>query len=398
MPARIKNIFIYTFLSSASWEMYKVIYNLYIKASGLSNEVISSFTSLELWGSAIIGLLLGILGDRFGRKKMLIGASLTSGLLAMSRVFIIDPKFLIIIAFILGGTFASRMILLNSYIVQLTDHGNRGKAFGLNFGIMMGSGLFGNMFGGYLGDLLGLKSTLLIASLIYLSSNIMLINIKDGHIKNTQTFKQLFDFRGFSSIEKRVTTGYLMSTAFVGFGAGLFIHFGNIIFKDLFDMSPTSIGIALSIAQVGTAMGSFLSPKLGKKYGPVQYTLLCQLAVIPLIVSLAYVRNPIIFIVIYALRFTFMNMTNPVITTLVMSNLPDDKITTINSLNNFLNNSVRGVATAMFGFIVGSSISGYKTIFLISSIFYLLNFIVFLVIYYPLRNDKKTLILYKREG
>jgi len=192
-------------------------------------------------------------------------------------------------------------------------------------------------------------------------------------------------------------SGYLISTFTVGFGAGLFIHFGNLIFKDLFSMNPTMIGIALSIAQAGTAVGAALSPLLSKKFGALNYTGILQFFVVPLIIGLAYVRDPYMFTVLYALRFSFMNMTSPVMSNIVLSNLPKNKITAINSLNNLLNNLTRTVATALFGIIVGSTVSGYKILFLISGLFYFINFIVFMFIFMPLKNDEKTMNLYKKE-
>lgn len=394
MPKRMKNILWYSFLSSASWNMYQIIFNLYLRDLKMSNVFISGLMSLQLWGSAILGMILGMFGDRYGRKKMLLITSYISGVVILIRAIFPFETLLLWLAFFNGGLFASRMILLNTFIVEVTDHSNRAKAFGYNFGIMMGSGLIGNIIGGALGDVLGLKNTLIISSIVYLLSSITLLKVGDVKIKKKQKISELFNFKSIPKNELHILKGYLLSTFLIGFGAGLFIHFGNLIFKDLFSMTPTMIGVAISIAQVGTALGSFASPYLSKKFGPLEYTLFLQFLVVPLILAFAFVREPYTFTTLYALRFSFMNMTIPVITTLVMSNLPADKITTINSLNNLLNNSTRAIATAMFGIIVGTT-NGYRNLFLISTVFYLLNFFVYLKFFYPLRKEKKTLSLYK---
>ena len=225
------------------------------------------------------------------------------------------------------------------------------KYFGLNFGLNMGSGVFGNLAGGILGESLGLNMTMVMAMVLYAFALIPLsyVRVKDGR----KTMKNIFDFSGFGSSQKKLLALHYSSTLAVGFGAGLFIHFGNLIFKDLFDMSTASIGIALSIAEFGTAVGGTLAKKFGKKFGPLQFRFISQLMVIPLIISLAVVRNPVLFTILYATRFVFMNIATPITNSIVNSYIPSDKISTITGINSLINNTIRSIAAVLFGYIVG---------------------------------------------
>ena len=116
-------------------------------------------------------------------------------------------------------------------------------------------------------------------------------------------------------------------------------------------------------------------------------------------ISLIVVRQPALFVLLYTLRYILMNSASPILSTIINSFVPKEKIATLAGINTFLNNSIRGVAAMLFGIIVGASLSGYNLLFSISTAFYALNAVfsfLFLVRYrrhtivlslYPNRKD-----------
>ncbi|OQY09971.1 MAG: hypothetical protein B6I29_02400 [Marinitoga sp. 4572_148] len=392
----MRNILYYTFLSSVAQSIYRIVFNLFLRDIGFNNTFISHITSLEMIGSAFLGLLIGILGDKIGKKTMLIISSFTFALITFLRISFPTEQILLYTALINGGVLTSRMILLNALIVDITDHDNRGKYFGYNFGIFMGSGLIGNLTGGILGDFFGFSVALLITGIVHLSSNLFLFMVHENKKHHTEvSIKEIFNLKDFNTLQGHIVKIHLIRTFLIGFGAGLFVNFGNVIFKDLFNMNPTIIGIALAIAQLGASLGSIFSSKLSKKFGAYQFTFFLNMLVIPLIISFAYVRDPYLFTVLYALRFSFMNMTNPVSTTIIMSYIPQNKITTISSFRNFLNFIARSVAALLFGYI-SSFDGGYTYLFLISAIFYFVSLLLLKSLFKPILNDEIFLKLYKK--
>ncbi|MDN5343137.1 MAG: hypothetical protein PWP28_2012 [Oceanotoga sp.] len=387
MSKNLKNLILYSFCSSIFWAIYKVVFNLYLRNIGFENDFIGTITSIEMIGSAFLGILIGVLGDRFGKKKLLYFASYGFGLLLFLRVTFPIKTFLLTLSFFSGGFMTSRMMLLNSYIIDITDNSIRGKAFGFNFGVTMGSGLFGNFLGGFLGEFIGFKITLYISAIAYIISNILLYNIPESDKNENTKFKDIFNISDFKEDELYILKYYYIRTFMISFGAGLFVNFGNLIFKDLFDMPPTLIGISLSIAQFGAAMGSIFSPVFSKKIGPMKYVMVLSGLVVPLIISLGFVKSAYLFVILYALRFSFMNMTNPVTMTVVLSSLPKNKVTTINSFRESFNFFARSIAAIMFGLIV-SLPNGYTWLFLISSIFYFFAFIVLFKLFKPIKKGK----------
>ena len=383
MSGYAKNIMIYTTISGTGLSMYRVLYNLFLRNLGYSNDFISAVMSSQLWGTAIIGLLLGFLADMIGRRKIIIFSSLLMPVVSIMMLYPISKIYLIVLSFFRGGFSAVIFTVVLAAISSNTESEDRAKIFGLNFGLNMASGVFGNFIGGLLGDIIGLKVTLFISAIIYLSSAIPIMKIKT--IKGRRPGK--FSFKGLNRDQKKILSYYFISTGAIGFGAGLFVHFGNLIFKDLFSLSTAGIGIVLSIAQLGTAMGSTLSHRLGKRFGPLKFVLVMEIMVVPLIILMAFVREPVAFTGIYTMRFVFMNITSPILTTIVFSSLPEDKLSTLSGINGFINNSIRAIAAMMFGEIVGAAASGYTVLFLISALFYGISaFIAFLFF----KNFEKT--------
>jgi len=394
-----KNVFlllIYTFISTITISMYRVVFNLYLRELGFYNNTIGNITSAQLWGSAIIGLIASVIADRIGKRKILFFSAIVVPVVGIALAYIADPGVIILLSFIKGGFTVTVFTVVMAAMTGVTKTENRARIFGLNFGINMASGVVGNFVGGFFGDLFGLQSTLLISMLGHFVAIIPVIQLQV--IDTKSRFKELFDFSSLEHDEKKVLTYYFVSTALVGFGAGLFIHFGNLIFKDLFNMSATGIGIALSIAQFGTAAGSVMSHRLGRRFGPLRFNLAMQLLVVPLMLSLVVAREPILFTMLYALRFVFMNITNPIMTSIIYSYVPNSKLSTISGLNGFLNNTVRAIAAIVFGYIVGTYISGYDQLFLLSTVFYGINAFVIFLFYREFGTKNKVMELYEERN
>lgn len=123
-----------------------------------------------------------------------------------------------------------------------------------------------------------------------------------------------------------------------------------------------------------------------------------QLLVVPLMLSLVVARQPVLFTVLYAFRFVFMNITNPIMTSIIYSYVPNSKLSTVSGLNGFLNNTVRAIAAMVFGYIVGTYVSGYNQLFLLSTVFYGANAFVIFLFYREFGTKSKVMELYKERN
>lgn len=374
-------ITLFTFIDGLSQSVYGTLFNLMLRHSGVPTNVVGRITSFSLWGAAIFGLLFGFIADRFDKKKLIILAQLLSIFFGIYRVLVNSIVQLNLTSFFFGGFSSASAIILSTLLVLKTHKEDRAKFFGLNFGVGMFTGVFGNILGGVLGDVLNVKLILILSSLTRLIAIYPLMRV---NVESVSTFDRRINILEFLSAflpsKSKVVFYYLISVISVGFGAGLFVTFGNVIFYDLFKFSATLIGVILALAQFATSLGAVFSHKLGKRFGDMNILVFSYVFVPILIVFLSFVREPITFTSVYVLRFAVMNMVSPLLSALVFSNVPKDKLATVNGVSNFVNNLSRALSAELFAFLTGFS-NGYTLIFVISSIFYFINAYVMIRMY-----------------
>lgn len=357
--------YIFTAITSFAGQIYGVVFNLFLRYSGLSNLEIGKVTSAGLWGSAVLGTFLSFLIDKVDKKRFLQFLLLVQVLTQFLRIFLLSAEWQVVLNFASGAVSSAISIIITASMIVSTPAKNRVVLFGSNFSISMITGVFGNLLGGAISDVVGLRSTMLLGAIIYSMS---FLTVK----KLSTTNQQILEKIQFSSLQKDILWYYLLSNLFVGFGAGLFISFGNLMLNDLFAMSTTIIGLVMALTQVATGVGGVMNHSLEKRFGSTKVLLFCYTFVVPLMISLAFIRNPVIFCLLYIIRFMLMNMVSPIFSVLIFSNLPVQYLSITNGIGNLLNNSSRAVAALLYGYIVNDS-SDYKKLLLISAMFYLMN-------------------------
>lgn len=374
-------ITLFTFMDGIAQSVYGTLFNLALRKGGIPTNVVGRITSSNLWGAAIFGLLFGLIADRFDKKKLIILSQLLSIFFGSYRVIVKSSFQLNITSFFFGGFSSAVAIVLSTLLVLKTNKENRSKFFGLNFGAGMFTGVLGNIVGGMLGDVFNIRLVLIFSNLTRLFALIPLVKVD---VETAATDSNRINIREFFSTflpgKSKVVFYYLMSVISVGFGAGLFVTFGNVIFYDLFKFSSTVIGTILSLAQLATSLGAVFSHKLGKKFGDMNILVFSYVFVPILIVLLSFIREPITFTFVYVLRFAVMNMVSPLLSALIFSNVRKSRLATVNGVSNFVNNVARALSAELFAFLTVFQ-NGYTLIFVISSVFYFLNAYVMIKMY-----------------
>jgi predicted MFS family arabinose efflux permease len=383
-------IALFTFIDGLAQGIYGTIFNLMLRTSGVSTTTVGRITSLFLWGSAIFGLFFGILADRVDKKQLLIATHILSIFFGTYRVITKSIFQLSLASFFFGGFATATSIVLSTMLILKTSKENRSQMLGLNFGIGMFTGVLGNVFGGILGELFPFKIILFTSSMCRIFGLIVLMKIKEGTLvlNNNRTENALNFFATFSKIDyqtKKIVWYYFLSTMSVGFGAGLFVTFGNVIFYDLFHMNPSLIGTILAVAQLATSIGAVFSHKFGRRFGEMNVLIFSYVFVPVLIVILSFVREPITFTSVYILRFAVMNMVGPLLTATIFSNISTIYLSSINGMNSFLSNVSRALSAELFALLTRYS-NGYTLIFVVSSFFYFLNAYVMIRMYKHLKE------------
>jgi len=380
-------ITIFTFIDGLAQGIYGTIFNLMLRTSGMPTSQVGRITSFFLWGSALLGLVFGIIADKINKKQLMVTTHLLSIFFGTYRAISPSLIHLGISSFLFGGFSTATSIVLSTLLIIKTARESRSKVLGLNFGIGMFTGVLGNVLGGVLGDAFPIRNVLIVASLSRIVALVPIWKLRLYEPKyegkkggDTNAFKFFSVLNNLDRRATKVTLYYFLSTMSVGFGAGLFVTFGNVIFYDIFHMKPSLIGLILALAQLATSIGAVFSYKLGKRFGEMNVLIFSYVFVPILIVLLSFIREPITFTSVYILRFAVMNMVGPLLTALVFSNIPPSLLSSINGMNSFINNVARALSADLFSILTKYS-NGYTLIFVVSSIFYFLNAYVMIRMY-----------------
>ena len=151
-----------TLINGIVFSIWWLFFNFYILELGFSREYLGLVTSATSAAALLLGIPLGVLSDRIGRKKAMIwGVSIY--IVAMGlEVLLLNPNMILVMAFISGAGHTLYFISQPPFMMKVSNAQNRTLLFSLNFGLVTLSGAVGSLFAGQLpalfGDLLGVAA------------------------------------------------------------------------------------------------------------------------------------------------------------------------------------------------------------------------------------------------
>jgi FSR family fosmidomycin resistance protein-like MFS transporter len=135
-----------------------------IKTFGASLSAAQTHVFVFLVAGALGTLVGGGLGDRFGKKKLLIFSSAACAPFSWLLTFSPEPWTYVLLA-VTGFSILTGFSVALIYTLELLP-GKTGTVSGLLFGLAFGLGAIGSMVLGWLGDRIGLPDMLMLCSLI----------------------------------------------------------------------------------------------------------------------------------------------------------------------------------------------------------------------------------------
>lgn len=223
----------------------------------------------------------GMVGDRYGHKKMVIRAMTGAGVCLFLTAFVQNVHQLLFIR-ILHGLFGGFMTACMAYMTRVTPSERTGQVFGFLQSAMPIAIMIGPAFGGLLADHFGFRKLYLLTGLIHLLAALtvfFLIRADRPDPANRPAITFMRPLRIiWNSRSVRVLTSlrFLMDSS----GALLFpllpVFFAGFLGDSSTDM--TRIGVIFSVAGLGTVLGALTLGRLGDKTGHRKVFLFCILA------------------------------------------------------------------------------------------------------------------------
>ncbi len=276
--------------------------------------------------------ILGVLADRFGRKRILVPSLLLFGIAGCACTFARDLNLLLTLRF-LQGIGAAALGSLNVTIISDLYSGNRlATAMGYNASVINIAVPSYLLIGGALASLAWYYPFAL--SLLAVPVGILVLtSLKSPEPKNHQDFKQYLS-SAFQSIKNRQVLVLFSATLFtfiIMYGA--YITSFPLLLGDKFHASPFLIGLILSSMSLTTAATSSQFGKLTKRFSEktllksVFFIYALALFIIP------FVHNIWLFIIPTAILGFAQGMNTPSVQTLLARLAPTEHRAAFMSLN-----------------------------------------------------------------
>ena len=272
---------------------------LYIKNLGISNTSTIDQLSGLAFGitfivSAIFSPIWGSAADRFGRKPMLLRASLGMGIVVFLMGF--APNVYVLIGLrLLQGTITGFGTACTTLIATQTDKEHAGLALGTLSTSNVAGSLLGPVIGGFIEDKVGLPPVFFITgSFMFIAFIITLIFVKENFVHSEKKVRSMRDV--WNEIPEKHLTVILSVTFFV-ITLGLY-SIEPIVTVYVMQLSTDLTHIALISGLAFSASGLaniIAAPQLGKlsdRTGAHRVILFALIAAGVIYIPQAFVQNP----------------------------------------------------------------------------------------------------------
>lgn len=261
-------------LSFSVWELY---FNLYILSLGFNSDMLGLIRSATPLAALILGLPLGMLSDRIGRRtSMLIGLSI--GFVGMFfEIRLLNPLVIFFFGLVQGAGFMLYHVSQPPFIMALSKRENQALIFSLNYGLLTIAVTIGNLIAGQIPVVLEQNLGLMrgsaasyqwvITAGILLAATSLIPIFLISEPKTEQNIKQTryalnTVLRKLSG--KPVVRQLVIINLITGFGAAILIPYLNVFLRGKFNISDDLLGIIFGISSLLVFLGSLASSWLVK--------------------------------------------------------------------------------------------------------------------------------------
>ncbi len=351
-PARL--FLLATLINGIVYSIWWLFFNFYILELGYSREFLGLVTSVTSASALLLGIPLGVLSDRIGRRKAMLWGVVIYVAASGLEVIVLKPNLILLMAFISGGGHTLYFISQPPFMMKASNSQNRTLLFSLNFALITLSGTFGNLFAGQMpslfGSLLGVpadsalayRAVLLTAVFLGSLSLIPLALLRTNHKNfNQEPEEQTTSDQSLSmilhslkdTITRPITIKLSLPNLIIGFGAAILIPYMNIFFHDKFHISDQALGILFALSSLFTGIGAFIGPRLAIKMGTkIRAVVFTQWLSLLFMLLLGF--SPYFFLAALAflIRSALMNMSVPLYDTFSMEQVQEREQATVVSV------------------------------------------------------------------
>lgn len=287
--------------------------------------------TITVMGATLVltSIPLGIVADRYGRRKMLVLGNLCSSLSLIGFALTTNFALLILIGILEGTGEAAYAVSVGALLAEKAGDRKRTPAFSL----LAFLGWVAGALGGFaISSVLALQTVGLngreahmalyvVVALLSLSITPLMFRVGESSMLAKPGEK-----KGFLPHKSgKVLLRYSVYSVTIAVGAGLFVPLILVWFGAAYGVADTTSGPVLGLTNLLTAGVVFMSPRLARKFGLVKAVVLTQGISTVFMVAVPSAPTFAIAASVYTIRVFLMNLSNPLTQSLIMGLVSPDE-------------------------------------------------------------------------
>jgi MFS family permease len=354
---------------------------------GISATVVGTVFGLEVAVAVCVGIPLGLLSDKKGRKWFLIIGNLLLAPALLVFAFTRQVDFFLVAAAIFGIAEAASLSSWNAMIADQTDLKNRDAAFALSFivsNLFSGLGLALPFFFPALENVFGVTSAGMHTDVLlvfgfgdFLAPLLIwrfLRNYKEKVASSSSSddaergsIKLLLKFSGINGL--------------IGLGAGLIIPLVGTWLLYRFSVTDTYSGPFLAVSGMTIALAAVGSSRLSARFGRLKSILMTSGSSTFFMFIMAFMPNAYLAGGVYIVRAALMNMSSPLLDSYLMGMVTPGRRGLASSISAIIWRLPNGVSSVAGGYLLSLGLSTgnhvfYEIPWVIASVLYIVAIVL----------------------
>ncbi len=367
------------FFTGASFSLVMPFMALYVEQLGAPKNKVEWYAglavSLSALTSALIAPVWGRLADRYGRKPMMVRASLVMTF-TMGGLAFVPNVFWLLVLRILNGLFSGYVPNSTALIASQAPKNRSGYALGTLATGVIGGSLVGPLLGGVLAEILGIRQVFLLVGFILLICNLMTIFLVKEDFQPVTKAEALSTRELFSSIkDKQILIGLFVTSMIIQVSAQSIAPILTLYIRHLGQTENLMFisGLIVSALGFSSMLSSSTLGKIGDRIGNHRLLLIALFYSFSMYVLCALAQNSLQLGIVRFLYGFGTGALMPSINSLLTKITPREGISRIFSYNQMFMNMGQ-----VIGPFIGSAIAtglGYRSVFYVTSLIVFVNFV-----------------------
>lgn len=367
------------FFTGASFSLVMPFMALYVEQLGAPQNKVEWYAglavSLSALTSALIAPVWGRLADRYGRKPMMVRASLVMTF-TMGGLAFVPNVFWLLVLRILNGLFSGYVPNSTALIASQAPKNCSGYALGTLATGVIGGSLVGPLLGGVLAEILGIRQVFLLVGFILLICNLMTIFLVKEDFQPVTKAEVLSTRDLFSSIkDKQILIGLFVTSMIIQVSAQSIAPILTLYIRHLGQTENLMFVSGLIVSALGfsSMLSSSTLGKIGDRIGNHRLLLIALFYSFSMYVLCALAQNSLQLGIVRFLYGFGTGALMPSINSLLTKITPREGISRIFSYNQMFMNIGQ-----VIGPFIGSAIAtdlGYRSVFYVTSLIVFINFV-----------------------